>query len=420
MGDGLSAEVEAERIAAVRRYGILDTPPDGTFDRLTALAARLLDVPIAIVSIVDTDRIWFKSHHGVDATEVGRDPGLCASAILQTAPWVVENAATDPRTLVNPLVAGELGLRFYVGVPLTTSEGHNLGTFCVLDEKPRSISEDDLGILRDLAAVVMDHLELRLAAHQTVRHELELREEAEHMTRRLQQSLLPPALPDVPGVEVAVRWEPARGGEVGGDFYDLFQSGDGTWAVVVGDVCGKGLGAATVTALARYTLRAAALQTDVPREALQLLNDALLRQRPGDERFVTAVYVTARVVGDGLALLLSSAGHVPALLRRADGTVEVLPAGGMPLGLFDDPALSDTVAELHPGDALFCYTDGITEARRGRHEFGLNRLQHVVASTVGMKAEDAAAFIDENVAQFRDGELTDDTAMLILSVPPSG
>jgi GAF domain-containing protein len=137
------ASYEDARLAAVRRYAVLDTPPDGAFDRITALAARHFSVPISIVSIVDRDRIWFKSHHGVDAQEIGRDPGLCASAILQDGPWVVENAAVDPRTLANPLVAGELGLRFYAGAPLTTHDGFNLGTLCVIDQEPRRLSDRD-------------------------------------------------------------------------------------------------------------------------------------------------------------------------------------------------------------------------------------------------------------------------------------
>lgn len=155
---------ERERLAAVRRYDVLDTPPDGAFDRVTRLASSILDMPIAIVSIVDTDRIWFKSAHGLEGVpQIDRDPGLCASAILQDTPWVVENAEFDPRTLANPLVAGEFGLRFYAGVPLTTREGFNLGTLCVLDQQPRELPAHGEQVLRDLAAIVVDELELRLA-----------------------------------------------------------------------------------------------------------------------------------------------------------------------------------------------------------------------------------------------------------------
>jgi hypothetical protein len=153
---------EDARMEAVRRYAILDTPADGAFDRVTALAARLFSVPIAIVSVVDHDRIWFKSHHGVAVEEIGRDAGLCASAILQDDVWVIENAPDDPRTLANPLVAGAFGLKFYAGAPLKSRDGYNLGTLCILDHEPRVLDASDSATLRDLAAVVMNDLELRL------------------------------------------------------------------------------------------------------------------------------------------------------------------------------------------------------------------------------------------------------------------
>ena len=159
---------EADRLAEVHRYEILDTPPDGAFDRIARLAAQLLDVPIAIVSIVDVDRIWFKSHHGTDVTQVVRDPGLCASAILQDEPWIIENAAIDPRALTNPLVAGKLGMRAYAGAQLRTRDGHNLGTLCVLDRRPRAFSKSQIKILEELAAIVVRELEVRLAARRAV------------------------------------------------------------------------------------------------------------------------------------------------------------------------------------------------------------------------------------------------------------
>jgi signal transduction histidine kinase len=158
-------ENEESRLAAVRRYEILDTPADGAFERLTAIAARHFRVPIAIISVVDEDRIWFKSVRGLSGvSEIGREPGLCASAILQEDVWVVERADVDPRTLANPLVAGDLGLRFYAGAPLKTSDGFNLGTICVIDHVPREITAEEAETLTDLAGIVVDELELRLAA----------------------------------------------------------------------------------------------------------------------------------------------------------------------------------------------------------------------------------------------------------------
>jgi GAF domain-containing protein len=157
---------EGARLAAVRRYEILDTPPDGAFDRVTALAARFFGVPVAIVSIVDHDRIWFKSHHGLDVEQIAPAPGLCASAVLQDDPWVVNDALVDPRTVDNPLVAGELGLRFYAGVPLKVRGGFNLGVLNVIDYEPREVTSDELETLDDLASIVVDELELRLAARE--------------------------------------------------------------------------------------------------------------------------------------------------------------------------------------------------------------------------------------------------------------
>ena len=174
---------EAERLAAVRRYDILDTPPDGAFDRITRVAARIFGVPISIVSIVDEDRIWFKSHHGLDAKEIARGPGLCASAILDHQPWVLTDAKVDPRALANPLVAGEFGLRFYAGIPLRTHDGFNLGTLCVIDHASRAASKDDIAQLEDLAAIVMDEIELRLSAKRALADKEVLFREVHHRVK---------------------------------------------------------------------------------------------------------------------------------------------------------------------------------------------------------------------------------------------
>ena len=167
---------EAKRLEALRRYDILDSPPDGNFDGITSLAARLLKVPVALTSLVDVDRIWFKSRHGLQVEQLGRDPGLCASAILEGEPYVVEDALSDPRTLDNPLVTGDFGLRFYAAVPLRTHDNHRLGTLCVLDTKPRKLKPEELGILETLAELVMDQMELRLASRRIAEKNAELAE----------------------------------------------------------------------------------------------------------------------------------------------------------------------------------------------------------------------------------------------------
>ena len=171
---------EPERLAAVRRYDILDTPPDGAFDRITAIAARRFDVPISIISVVDNDRIWFKSHHGLDVTQIGRDPGLCASAIFGNEPWILTDAKRDPRSFANPLVASEFGLRFYVGIPLRTHDGYNLGTLCVIAKEPQTVTAQQIDDLRDLASIVMDQLELRLSARRGIAQASMMSREIDH------------------------------------------------------------------------------------------------------------------------------------------------------------------------------------------------------------------------------------------------
>lgn len=158
---------EAERLRRLRKYQILDTPLDGNFDRITALAASIFKVPIAIISLVDADRIWFKSHHGLPVKQIDRDPGLCASAILSDDLYIIENAKSDPRCLTNPLVAGEFGLQFYAATPLQTEDNCNLGTLCVIDKKPRVFSKEERVILRQLGEIVMDEMNLRLAIRET-------------------------------------------------------------------------------------------------------------------------------------------------------------------------------------------------------------------------------------------------------------
>lgn len=170
----LTPNQESDRLRALRRYEILDTPPDGAFDRITSIAAKLLKVPIAIVSLVDSDRIWFKSHYGLKVRQIDRTPGLCASAILSKEVYTITDASKDVRSLTNPLVVGELGLRFYAAAPLQTHDGYKLGTLCVIDKQPRSISEEEKSILTDLATVVIDEMELRLAARKVAQLNAEL------------------------------------------------------------------------------------------------------------------------------------------------------------------------------------------------------------------------------------------------------
>ncbi|MBD2569773.1 GAF domain-containing protein [Anabaena lutea] len=157
---------EVERLEALRRYNILDTPPEAAFDRITSLAARLFNMPITLVSLVDESRGYFKSAYGFDMREVPRDATICNLVVLSDEVLVIPDTRQDNRLACNPFVQNEPGLRFYAGAPLLTQDGFNLGTLCLLDTQPRdALTDEQKAVLADLAAMVMDELELRLAVH---------------------------------------------------------------------------------------------------------------------------------------------------------------------------------------------------------------------------------------------------------------
>jgi GAF domain-containing protein len=153
---------ETERIGELKKYGILDTPTEADFDEITSLAAKIFNVPVAIITMVDTDRIWFKSSYGLDAEQISRDPGLCSSAIMSEEIYIVEDARVDSRTLANPLVAGAMGLQFYAAAPLRTQSGYNLGNICIIDKSPRSMTGKEISMLLQLSRIIMDKFELKL------------------------------------------------------------------------------------------------------------------------------------------------------------------------------------------------------------------------------------------------------------------
>jgi two-component sensor histidine kinase len=159
-----AAAAEAARLAALRRYDILDSPPEASFDRVAALAASLFDAPIAIIGLVDRDRIWFKARHGIDATEAPRAPGAFPWGLLQGEPLLLNAALRQAPRPANPLATGELAKGFYLGAPLRTWDGFYLGVLCVIDRRPHGLVERRHGQLAALALLVMDQMELRLAA----------------------------------------------------------------------------------------------------------------------------------------------------------------------------------------------------------------------------------------------------------------
>jgi two-component sensor histidine kinase len=177
---------EPQRLIALKRYDLLDTPPEEAFDRLTRLAAGVLGMPISLITLIDETRQWFKSRHGFDAPWTRREVAFCSRTILDTEPLVVPDATADDRFVANPLVTGKPNIRFYAGAPLVTPEGYVLGTLCVIDRSPHpEFSDEQRRLLQDLAGLVMTEIEARsaiLALRQIVR-------EHQESERRLQRSL---------------------------------------------------------------------------------------------------------------------------------------------------------------------------------------------------------------------------------------
>src|SRR4051812_41463906 len=236
--------------------------------------------------------------------------------------------------------------------------------------------------------------------------------EREYVSRTLQRSLLPPRLPDVPGIELASRYRPAgEAGDVGGDFYDVFPTSDGHWGLAIGDVAGKGPDAAAVTALARHTLHVAAAYEERPSRVLQALNDALLEDVPGP--LLTAVY--ARLMpGPRATLEVACGGHPLPLIVRAAGGVEQAGEPGTLLGFESVLAMRDREYALEPGDALVLFTDGVIESRPIAHALGARGLAELLKQAAGWSADAIAELIEGAVEDRSEGRQNDDVAVLVV------
>ncbi|MGW7284537.1 PP2C family protein-serine/threonine phosphatase [Streptomyces sp. NPDC054847] len=249
------------------------------------------------------------------------------------------------------------------------------------------------------------------------------RERLQRLATTLQRTLLPPALENVPGLDVAAHYHIASVDEVGGDFYDLFPLTAGTWGLFLGDVCGKGAAAAAVTSLARYTLRAAAVYHPDPAAVLGNLNAVLNHESHGeDPRFCTVLYgLLTPADRGGFHITLAGGGHPPAVLMRADGSADyVHTPGGQLLGVVPDADIATATVHVAPGDTLLLYTDGLTEAHTttagGR--YGDEALLDFARSLAPTTAQDAIAAVRELLDSF--DKVDDDTALLAITAPRPG
>jgi sigma-B regulation protein RsbU (phosphoserine phosphatase) len=243
----------------------------------------------------------------------------------------------------------------------------------------------------------------------------ELETAATRLARTLQQTLIPPTPPDIPGLDVAAAYRPAgTGDEVGGDFYDIFEIGADDWLIAIGDVCGKGVDAAVVTSLARFTIRATAVRHPQPRAILDTLNTVLLHHET--DRFCTAGIIRMRRTGDIWTATASSGGHPLPILIRTESQPTSVGRPGLLLGVFDTGTFDETDVELHSGDAILLYTDGVVEGRRAEGFYGEDRLKSSISAHHG-SAEALVDGVLADVLRFQAGDPRDDIALVAVRVP---
>jgi len=373
-------------------------PTESPDQPLDASAASILDTVFEGadfgIAVWDSDLRFVRvnpAFAGFSGLPVSQHPGRKAEAV------VGEEVLSALRT-----VAGSGQVQRGLGVPAAGGDRSFEGSYFPVHESGRVVGV--LGVHID----VTEQVRARAAAADERR-----------LVTQLQVSLMPDSLPAVPGADLASCFKPATGGsEVSGDFFDVFRLGrPECWMVVIGDVCGKGAEAAALTALARYTLRAAAIQEGAePAELLSQLNEAILRQHP-DMRFVTGVcaFLEASEDADGLRLTMCVAGHPPPLRVGGDGAISRVGGSGVLLGIWDDPSLSEEMVELRPGEKIVLYTDGVIEAGAPADELGVDGLTEVLA---GLPADSTAAqtvsAVEAAVQDRGGGPARDDVAMLVV------
>jgi PAS domain S-box-containing protein len=362
----------------------------------------------AVVHHPDPDKVRLAREYERRYPATREDPGGAGLSIRsgepqlypEITPDMLEEGFPDPdqrRILL------ELGVRSAMIVPLE-ARGRALGSITFASsESGRSFGAHDLELAHDLArraALAIDNARLY--------------EERSHIARTLQRSLLPRRLPEIEWLEVAALYQPAgiMRTEVGGDFYDVFEAGDGVWGVVVGDVCGKGAEAAALTGMARHTIRGSTLRQTSPRGALEDLNRVMLRE--DGERFCTVALGRVETTERAARLTVACGGHpLPFVLRRR-GKVETIGAPGSLLGVFEDVSIEDRSTVLKPGDLAVFFTDGLVDSR---HPTPLDdgALRALVQACAGRGAQETVDRIAEAVAD-PSGQAPDDICVVVLRV----
>ncbi len=358
---------ESDRLADVRALQLLDTAPEERFDRIVRLAARVYDVPIAYIALVDADRQWFKAKCGLKFDSTGRDVSFCAHTILHDGPLIIADALEDDRFRDNPLVVNPPKVRFYAGHPLRGPNGHNVGTLCLAAPAPRTLTTAEEALLAEFAGQAEHELNLVDLIH-TQRELIEtkdvlLRTQA-HLAAELAEaatyirSLLPPKLRG----PIRTDWVFLASSQLGGDMFGYHWLDDGHLAIYLHDVCGHGVGASLLSIAVYDVLRRQSLpevRFHEPAEVLAGLNRAFPMEQHNN-KFFTIWYGVFKVASR--TLRYSSAGHPPALLLNGHPAAAIkLGEPSLMIGASDQASFETRSQRIPPGGRLYVYSDGVSE-----------------------------------------------------------
>ncbi|GGD29031.1 PP2C family protein-serine/threonine phosphatase [Nocardioides daphniae] len=383
----MGISTEQDRVHALHRLGVLDTPPEERFDQVVRLAQRLFDVPQVAVNLVDADRQFTKAAVGLELGDTPREESFCSTTVGVAERLVVRDALLDERFVDHPAVVGGGGVRFYAGQPLAAPGGEVVGALCLVADEPRDLTQHELDLLAGLGRWV--ERELALDADEV-------------QAREVQRRLLPYGPLSVPGYEMAGTCLPAR--LVGGDYFD-WRMVDDTLQLVVADVMGKGLTAAVLTAGIRAMMRGAStfntLGESVRRTAVGMTDDFA-------ETSTFATLFACRIDPGTGDMEYVDAGHGLALVVPPDGPSRRFDSEGLPLGTFVDDTWTTHREHLAPGETLFLVSDGVLDIHPSNAAV-LEAATRVVREYGDPEA--IIAYVEEFV---RDLDLEDDLTVVVV------
>ena len=376
---------EKERLADLRALKVLDTPPEERFDRVTRVTANVFSVPIAYIALIDSDRQWFKSKYGLQEDSTTRKVSFCGHAILGDTPMIVPDALEDERFFNNPMVIDAPKIRFYAGCPLKGPGGNNIGTLCIADHSPRSLSDLELETFTELAQIAEHELslvDLISSQKQLIDTKSALLEARKQLSLELQnaadyvRTLLPMPL-TVVSTSFDHRFLPSA--DLGGDHLGFIQTDSEHVVFYLLDVTGHGVASSLLAVSINNMIKqliASKEYTNKPGELLTELNKPF---QAGDHagRFATVWLGVLNV--KTRKLIYANAGHHPVIVIDNKNIIQ-LEEGGIPLGVLPDFRYQEIKVELPIEGKLYLFSDGLYEQKDLKgNEFGLKNLHQTIA-----------------------------------------